>query len=31
VYEQRRWWLCTSKFDNGVNLPAMRWFFGERP
>ncbi len=28
VYEQRRWRLCTSAFESGVNLPAMRWFFG---
>ncbi len=29
VYEQRRWWLCESTFENGVNLPAARAFFGE--
>jgi hypothetical protein len=29
VYEQRRWWLCTSGFENGVDLPASRAFFGE--
>ena len=28
VYEQRRWWLCTSTFENGVALPSMRGFFG---
>jgi hypothetical protein len=30
VYEQRRWWLCTSSFENGMNLPSARSFFGER-
>jgi hypothetical protein len=30
VYEQRRWWLCDSRFENGVNLPLARAFFGER-
>jgi hypothetical protein len=29
VYEQRRWWLCDSHFENGVALPAARAFFGE--
>lgn len=30
VYEQRRWWLCDSHFENGVRLPAAaRAFFGE--
>jgi hypothetical protein len=28
VYEQRRWWLCNSSFENGVALPSMRGFFG---
>ena len=28
VYEQRRWWLCNSTFENGVALPSMRGFFG---
>jgi hypothetical protein len=28
VYEQRRWWLCNSSFENGVQLPSMRGFFG---
>jgi hypothetical protein len=28
VYEQRRWWLCESKFENGVQLPSMPGFFG---
>jgi hypothetical protein len=28
VYEQRRWWLCSSAFENGVQLPSMRGFFG---
>ncbi len=28
VYEQRRWWLCTSTFENGVTLPSTRWLFG---
>jgi hypothetical protein len=30
VYEQRRWWLCTSHFNNGVLLPSMRPFRGWR-
>jgi hypothetical protein len=30
VYEQRRWWLCTSNFNNGVLHPFMRAFFGSR-
>jgi hypothetical protein len=29
VYEQRRWLLCDSRFENGVNLPLARAFFGE--
>lgn len=30
VYEQRRWWLCDSTFENGVALPlSARAFFGE--
>jgi hypothetical protein len=29
VYEQRRWWLCDSHFENGVNVPLARAFFGE--
>lgn len=29
VYEQRRWWLCDSRFENGVDLPLARAFFGE--
>lgn len=29
VYEQRRWRLCNSTFENGVDLPAARAFFGE--
>jgi hypothetical protein len=30
VYEQRRWWLCDSRFENGVVVPSMRGFFGNR-
>lgn len=30
VYEQRRWWLCDSRFENGVVVPSMRGFFGKR-
>ena len=30
VYEQQRWWLCDSRFENGVILPSMRGFFGIR-
>jgi hypothetical protein len=29
VYEQRRWWLCDSHFENGVDVPLARAFFGE--
>jgi hypothetical protein len=30
VYEQARWWLCSSNFDPASTLsPAMRLFFGE--
>ena len=29
VYEQRRWWLCESHFEDGVDLPSARAFFGE--
>jgi hypothetical protein len=29
VYQQRRWWLCDSHFENGVNVPLARAFFGE--
>ena len=29
VYEERRWWLCSSSFD-GERLFSMRWFFGDR-
>jgi hypothetical protein len=28
VYEQRRWWLCTSAFNDGVLLPSRRPFHG---
>ena len=32
VYEQQRWWLCTSSFQNGVNVPlAFRSFFSSKP
>ena len=32
VYEQQRWWLCTSNFVNGVNVPlAFRSFFSSKP
>ena len=30
VYEQRRWWLCTSNFNNAVLLPSMKPFRGWR-
>jgi hypothetical protein len=30
VYEQRRWWLCSSRFNNAVLLPSMRPFHGWR-
>lgn len=30
IYEQRRWWLCTSNFNNAVLLPSMRPFRGWR-
>ena len=30
VYEERRWWLCTSSFDGMRNL-FTRLFFGDRP
>src|SRR5262249_32963663 len=26
VYEQKRWWLCDSHFNNGVILPSLRSF-----
>jgi hypothetical protein len=29
VYEQRRWWLCDSHFEDGVDVPLARAFFGE--
>jgi hypothetical protein len=29
VYEERRWWLCSSSF-HGDRLSSMRWFFGDR-
>lgn len=29
-YEQRRWWLCSSRFNNAVLLPSMRPFHGWR-
>jgi hypothetical protein len=29
VYDERRWWLCTSSFD-GDRVLSMRWFFGDR-
>jgi hypothetical protein len=32
VYEQQRWWLCTSTFQNGVQLPLwFRSFFSSKP
>jgi hypothetical protein len=32
VYEQQRWWLCTSRFLNGVGVPvAFRSFFTSQP
>ena len=32
VYEQQRWWLCSSRFQNGVALPVgFRSFFGRKP
>ena len=32
VYEQQRWWLCTSTFQNGVQFPlAFRSFFSTKP
>jgi hypothetical protein len=32
VYEQQRWWLCTSRFLNGVAVPvAFRSFFTRQP
>jgi len=32
VYEQQRWWLCTSNFQNGVQVPlAFRSFFSSKP
>jgi hypothetical protein len=32
VYEQQRWWLCSSRFLNGVALPAaFRSFFSRQP
>jgi hypothetical protein len=27
-YEQRRWWLCKSNFNESELLPSMRAFFG---
>jgi hypothetical protein len=30
VYEQQRWWLCTSNFVNGVQVPGFRSFFSPR-
>ena len=30
IYEQGRWWLCDSSFDDGVLLPSARAFFGQR-
>jgi hypothetical protein len=31
VYEQQRWWLCTSTFQNGVQLPlGFRSFFSAK-
>ena len=30
VYELKRWWLCDSRFENGVVVPSMRAFFGTR-
>jgi hypothetical protein len=29
VYEQQRWWLCTSNFF-GANVPNLRHFFGRK-
>lgn len=32
VYEQQRWWLCTSSFLNGRQVPlAFRSFFSSKP
>jgi hypothetical protein len=32
VYEQQRWWLCTSTFQNGVQFPlGFRSFFSAKP
>ena len=32
VYEQQRWWLCTSSFLNGRQIPlAFRSFFSSKP
>jgi hypothetical protein len=30
VYEQKRWWLCTSRFNNPELLPSMRSFISMR-
>ena len=30
VYEQQRWWLCTSNFQNGVQSPGFSSFFSRR-
>ena len=32
IYEQKRWWLCSSNFDpmDGALLPSVRAFFGLR-